>query len=98
MGVKSIILNPGVKSPSPETRTLHVPECGIAGAEADGALVFLGEVDEARVAPLRLGVLEHLLAVLQQNEQISTELVGEYGTVPDNMTTLKMPGVSHFLI
>lgn len=41
------------------------PEGGVAGAEADGALVLLREVHEASVAPLRLGVLEHLLAVLQ---------------------------------
>ena len=42
------------------------PEGRVARPEADGALVLLREVDEARVPPLGLGILEHLLAILQK--------------------------------
>ena len=40
------------------------PEGGVARPEADGALMLLREVHQAGVPPLRLGVLEHLLAEL----------------------------------
>ena len=41
------------------------PEGRVARPEADGALVLLREVDEARVPPLGLGILEHLFTILQ---------------------------------
>ena len=52
------------------------PEGGVARPEADGALVLLREVDEARVPSLGLGILEHLFTILQKERgYISTHII-----------------------